>query len=220
MRMFFFLLLIIIFTSCDHPKKPYIEELTWPKRTVKLDNNLGVLTIRLPEEFDTFYKWNDISDCHCCGAKKYRFSAASFPLNMESGQYNDKKVDSVYYFTIIHSEGKNCLNIGELDTFIMNQRVSYFEEKKQELKIGVESIWIIKEVKIINNSKFIILANNFIVEDILKDSSKNSDQATVIADTYFNNDVISLRFYCAAHNCDSFISKMYKSLKTVEIKSQ
>src|SRR5687767_8758222 len=103
-----FLLLISIFASCDHPKKPYIEELTWPIRTVKLDNDLGVLTIRLPEEFDTFLRWHHVSDCRCCGSQKYRIQNSQFPVAMENGFFYKNYPDSSYSLTISHSEHEDC----------------------------------------------------------------------------------------------------------------
>ncbi|RYD83176.1 MAG: hypothetical protein EOP53_01580 [Sphingobacteriales bacterium] len=119
MRIFRFLLLICILTSCDHPKKPFIEELTWPKRTVKLDNDLGILSIRLPKEFDTFYKYDYTDDNPCSDFRKYKFQNNSFPILKEDGGWVAKNVDSI--FTKADKNNDGHLTYDEFrDFFISN----------------------------------------------------------------------------------------------------
>lgn len=55
-------------------------------------------------------------------------------------------------------------------------------------------------------------------EMMLKDTSKLTPQ-TLEAITNFNGQILQLNFNCASSNCDSFIPKMYKALKTVQIKT-
>ncbi len=110
MRILAFLYLILVFTSCDQPKKPYIEELTWPKRTIKLDNDLGILTIRLPKEFKTFYIFkDDLSGGSCNDIKKYRYTLNEFPKIKETGDFNRIYADSLFQITISHAYDKNCI---------------------------------------------------------------------------------------------------------------
>ncbi|RZJ99639.1 MAG: hypothetical protein EOO43_26165 [Flavobacterium sp.] len=167
MRIFIFLLLITIFASCDHPKKPYVEELTWPKRTVKLDNDLGVLTIRLPMEFDTFYKFEDYSDHSCGDLMKYRFQKLSFPKLIESGMIYDQ-VDSMFYFTINHNLKHDC---DPPSSYVFDS--SHLEDIIQKLKtddtLGKLRFQISK-IESLSGNKFSILAyDNGIIYN-LKDS--------------------------------------------------
>lgn len=121
-------LLIIIFTSCDHPKKPYIEELTWPKRTVHLDNNLGVLTIRLPEEFDTTYFRKIHSDRKCGDYYLREFYKNGFrPSPLEYSDGIVWHIDSIYSFVIERWITSNCENEQSMDTSRMNNIVNFYK---------------------------------------------------------------------------------------------
>jgi hypothetical protein len=50
-------------------------------------------------------------------------------------------------------------------------------------------------------------------------NNSNLHTANIIVFTQVNQEnLLTINFNCAASNCDSFIPKMYKALKTVEIK--
>jgi len=215
MRILYFLILINVFTSCDHPKKPYIEELTWPKRTVKLDNGVGTLTIRLPQEFDTFYKFEDYSDHSCGDLMKYRFQKSSFPKSMERGMLR-YLADSLYYFTIDHNLKPDC---DPPPSYVFNPShlENYIEKLKADDSLDKLKIQISKIDSFLGNKYSILAYENGIIFN-LKEEVTNLNTSRLTAATYIKNQLLFFEFECAASNCDSFIPKMYKALKTVEIK--
>ena len=218
MRILFFLFLILAFTSCDHPKKPYIEELTWPKRTVKLDNDLGILTIRLPEEFDTFYTFRYESDNICGDYKKYRFQNSKFPVLKESGGYISHTVDSLKIFTI----EQNIYACSEGITMDSLKLKIITKNHIEHLKANDRSrspILKMSRIDTFNGKPFFIIAHENGELYHIKDSVKNLKSAKLMTYTRVNKyHILNLNFDCAASNCDSFIPKMYKALKTVQIK--
>ncbi|MGZ5243142.1 MAG: hypothetical protein ACXWEY_04765 [Bacteroidia bacterium] len=218
MRTLIFLFLIIVFASCDHPKKPYIEELTWPKRTVKLDNDLGVLTIRLPEEFDTFYKFNHISDYTCGDLRKYKFQNSKFPFLIDSFSLRIKDIDSNYSFTMEHTIISNDCYLGiTIDTARLRGIKEAIITKTNKLNPSKNPIIEFGQIDTFAGREFLVLGyKNADIQYIDVDESKLKT-ANLTAYTRIKDFILYIDFTCATHNCDSFIPKMYKALKTVEI---
>ncbi|MEP6648054.1 MAG: hypothetical protein ABJC12_13275 [Saprospiraceae bacterium] len=69
---------------------------------------LGVVTCRLPFDFDTSYQWINSSDCICCDAVMYRCHSRKFDVIAESGFLPDSHLDSGFYFTISHFTTISC----------------------------------------------------------------------------------------------------------------
>ena len=207
MRIQLFLLLAIIFASCDHPRKPYIEELRWPKRTIKLDNDLGTLTIRLPKEFDTFYKFRYNQFHSCSDLKIYRFQNSLFSIINDT--IYPQSMDSVKYFDIYHTMYK-CYEDEKKDSnWVENGGINYFRE--YSLLDTIQTL-------IIKGRSFHLLSwhGGFVYN---LDRQKHYKSQHLYAFTRINRDyLLHFNFNCACSNCDSFIPKMYKALKTVEIK--
>ncbi len=215
MRILIFLLLIIIFTACDHPKKPHIEELTWPKRTVKLDNGLGVLTIRLPDEFDTFYQWIDKSEVDTCYTDfKYRIQNSTFPIIKENGRSYYKYIDSIYAITISHSCDESCqIKDIEMYEYMKQELLKRNKDRINELEKEFKHTYIDS----INQLETIItpFESGILYPPLYKIKVRPK---ILICRIRNKNSIINIEFECAASNCDSFIPKMYKALQTVEIK--
>ncbi|MGZ5243141.1 MAG: hypothetical protein ACXWEY_04770 [Bacteroidia bacterium] len=179
-----------------------------------LDNNLGVLTIWLPEEFDTSFKWMDVSDCRCCGTLKTRIQKSSFPIIKESGFFYGEEdlADSIYRFTIEQAP-KDCGKFKKIDfeNILINQKTYIYGMTK-------DTNFEISKVEKINGRECAILASKKGIIFELKSEEKELEKQTLYCFISNNNEMIKLDFNCAASNCDSFIPKMYKALKTVEIK--
>jgi hypothetical protein len=159
MRILSLFFLLLIFASCDHPRKPYIEELRWPKRTIKLDNDLGTLTIRLPNEFDTFYYFDKVYD-YGCDKKVFRFQRKQFPA-LDEFWHNLKLVraDSLYHFSVIHILGKDCVPVEQIDINYLKKSADYYT--LHERIINNDSIhWQIQKIQNINGIKYVILADS------------------------------------------------------------
>lgn len=214
MRIFYFLFLIIILASCDHPKKPYIEELTWPKRTVKLDNDLGTLTIRLPEEFDTFYKFRYNQFHSCSDVKIYRFQNSLFPIIYDT--ISPQSMDSLKYFEIYHTVYKCSENEKKELNWVESVGKDYFREISL-LDTSKTILDTIQSLKIANRQFHTLSWYGGFVFNLNR--QKNYKSQHLYSFTRINKDyLLNFNFTCAASNCDSFIPKMYKALKTVQIK--
>ena len=107
MKTFIPLFGIFLFASCKS-KEALTNHSTIPDNsktvTVKLLDSLGTVTFAIPNRYDTFFQWTHWSDCgKPCAKEKYRFQLKNYPIIKESGWYWDEPTDSVYRFTIRHT---------------------------------------------------------------------------------------------------------------------
>ena len=107
LKTFITIISIFLLASCKS-KKVSKTNLTIPDKskivTVKLLDSLGTVTFAIPNLYDTFFQWTHWSDCgKPCAKEKYRFQMKVFPIIKESGWYWDEPNDSIYRFTIRHT---------------------------------------------------------------------------------------------------------------------
>ncbi|NIG54908.1 hypothetical protein [Chitinophaga sp. Cy-1792] len=98
---------ILLLYACNEPPKPEVILQPPHTRTMDIqlkDTCLGLLTMAIPERYDTSFSWTDFSDCYSCGFEKYRLQPATLPIDKESGFiYFHQQADSVDNITIAYS---------------------------------------------------------------------------------------------------------------------
>jgi hypothetical protein len=85
-----------------------IKKITPPEdsktQVIKLEGNLGVVSLSLPARYDTIFTWIHYSDCGApCEKRKYRLQPKTLPVYMETGFHYKPLNDSVEQFTIVHN---------------------------------------------------------------------------------------------------------------------
>lgn len=192
--MFFFLF------SCSGKELPE----NYTKKTVKLKNNLGELIIYLPPEFDTLYRWTNISDDKCDDFEMIRFADNDYSLTEESGFINHADVDSLYQLTIYQPRFTECKN---KDINIDRDFLEILFSKQKMINVATK--FEIKEVRSFADRNYTVLA--------FRNRKNDATNSIIEARTILAGQLITLKFHCRARNCDQFISRMKKSLETVEI---
>lgn len=95
-------------------------------RNYEQQDTLAILDLTIPTRLDTFYQWNNNSDCINCGWTQYRFADSHYPIFAESGFFWLKTPDSTYSLTIRHKplrlKGKEqkLRQIEERDSSLIN----------------------------------------------------------------------------------------------------
>lgn len=149
-----FLILILIVTSCDYKQKyNSVSQSKFKEWTIQLENNLGAISISLPNNIDTFFKWTQYSDCgDPCAQTDYRMQSKSLPIFRESGFYYEALKDSVEQFTIKHTK-INTTN-GTPDTLVIN----HFINKLKSETVDISGRYLIDTLITINEKPFAVFA--------------------------------------------------------------
>jgi len=64
---------------------------------------MGMMSMYIPERYDTAYSWYDESDCTSCGKMRCRFQSSSYQIEKESGFIYISKIDSADRMTITYN---------------------------------------------------------------------------------------------------------------------
>jgi len=98
------LVLIVLFSvGCRSKKTPEFVPAHSRKVAVKLMDSLGIVTMYVPERYDTGFSWVHDSDCSSCDKMKCRFQSSSWHIYKESGWFYYPPTDSVDRVTIVYS---------------------------------------------------------------------------------------------------------------------
>ncbi|HET6993678.1 MAG TPA: hypothetical protein VFI06_01790 [Chitinophagaceae bacterium] len=179
-------------------------------------DTIGVLRIMIPNRLDTFYQWQDRSDCANCGYSKYRFSDKHYPQYAESGFFYTIQPDSTYQFNIWHKpfrETPDSTNLKPITNELM-ERYSYHNAELTSFDTGSVN-YKIKEFRIVNDRSFLITAF----------SSKNSyltwkPAFLVVATTFLKSRELKFVAECSAKDTAGFIKNMYKSMLSIQIQEK
>ncbi|MCF6407627.1 hypothetical protein L3C95_32565 [Chitinophaga filiformis] len=97
------LVIIALFCAgCLSMKMPEFIPAHSRKVAVKLKDTLGVMTMYIPERYDTGFAWLHHSDCVPCDEMKCRFQPKSSPIKMERSYLWFLPKDSIDQLTIIY----------------------------------------------------------------------------------------------------------------------
>jgi hypothetical protein len=175
------------------------------------DTSFCEVTLSIPEELDTLLIWKDVSDCSCCGSKKYRLTPSNGCLIQESGFFkNEYCKDSFQRLTILHQ----CLgeNKDLIDTTFLKGCITNVNNDHRDM-LYPNPIWIKQELQNITGQPFVIL--HYFGQDYY--CIKPFERITAI--TVINNTFIGFEWECAPHNDSAdFSKKAYQTLESIRIK--
>jgi len=81
----FLVILTLFFVGGINKKTPEFAPLRSREVAVKLMDSLGVVTMYVPERYDTGFSRVHESDCSSCDKMKCCFQSSSWPIYKESG---------------------------------------------------------------------------------------------------------------------------------------
>jgi hypothetical protein len=118
------LLLLLLIVSCQENASLKQKGREW---RIPLKTNLGIVSIRLPETYDTSFEWIHYTDYTRGAEYKFRVQPKDLPVNMESGFFWKDLEDSVLQFTLAyHKYPNNDTN----DTYTPDQHsLDYLEDE-------------------------------------------------------------------------------------------
>lgn len=199
-KIIIFSVILTIILSCSYNKKRTI---------IKLENNLGIVSIILPAELDTFCKMfnnSGQSTINYCFANKKEHNIYSDKIK-EFGKIDLPKDEiKIYSFTITQykqlDKNKSRIDVNE------EQLKKYCEKLLLE---NTNRKIIFSRNEIINNRNYSIVAYETPSHMMLSEDFN--------AITYINNQYICFTYQRYSKKKSDFIDRMYKSFKTVEIES-
>ena len=178
---------------------------------IKLENQLGEVTVVLPNHFDTLLSWTQTSDCgDGCSYVDYRVQPHKLPVFKESGFMYFPLKDSVEQFTIKHSK----LNyIWQAHESLLKRYQT--ERLKGEANKYPSGKYIIDTVVTIDNRYFPIIGY------ITYDSTDKTTTQYLSASTALKENLLQFFFEYRKNILDSssknFIENSFQYLKTIKI---
>ena len=209
------LLSIMAVVTCDDKDKSTAKnQSSFKEWTISLDNRLGNISISLPGNMDTFFKWTQYTDCgDPCAQTDYRVQSKSLPIFKESGFYFEVLKDSVEQFTIKHTKTATA-NVTP-DTLVVNH---FIDKLKSETVENIAGKYLIDTLITINDKPFAVLAYT------VTDTANRITIQKLTAITAIQGNGIEFYFECRKKYMDSdsvnFIRNSYAALKTVLIANQ
>ncbi len=174
-------------------------------REVILDNDLGVLKIKLKDVFDTTYSWVNYSDSRCIDKRMYRFANKAYSLPKETGFVYLFEADSLHQVTISHLNTPECFydEIGNWDgrSLVEYENILISENPKTKI-IRKEILWI--------NDRNAMLFTYKYPKDSL-------DNLKITVFTNAGNQHLKIEFECMSSNCDEFLKNSNKALESLTI---
>lgn len=159
------------------------------KIVITLVDSLGIISVNVPERFDTSFTWTHYSDCNTCHIQKYRVQTKNTPILKESGFYWDEPNDSVDRFTISHNQ---YLPFHVNDTTMILTMHSYF---KNDLKFTRKGMRILADtIRKINDRYFSIFE---------LEKSDSIIRRELLAITTIKGDFINFSFELITDNDDT-----------------
>ena len=203
----FFISMLVIFNlvSCKNEQNDTIETVFFTQ------DSLYKITFDKPIELDTFYAWKDIDDNAGSDEFKYRFSKKNFPAQRETGFIWDSFADSTYRFTVSHNNNFNHKSFRDYnnDSNIvqLRNRIVYkaFEDRIMIDSLNVKKITVNKQTYAIYNCKKL-------------ENYKNGYWTYYcVAFTVVDINFIAFTADCRSLNCDGFIDRFEKTIKSIKI---
>lgn len=101
-----FIGIILLLSACNNIPEVKTPQIPANSKSVKVDlkGGLGVISLLLPDRYDTTFTWVHYSDCgKPCEKRKYRYQPKALPVFPETGYFYKPLSDSVDQFTIVHN---------------------------------------------------------------------------------------------------------------------
>lgn len=181
----------------------------YSQKSIRLSNGLGVVSVYVPAELDTFYSVVNYGEYHCAEIKLFRFASRKYSCCLSNNSdflYSDLS-DSLYQFTIMQTFNPDCEEYVTVDAGLMNTIKDYY--LSIDAKEAMLRKYYMKEI----NGK------NFIISELsTKIDSVNLRELDGFTDA--NGRLIKFIYKCYCMNSRNFIERMMKSLKSVQIISE
>ena len=160
------LVIIALFCAgCVNKKTPEFVPAHSKKVVIKLIDSLGVITMYVPERYDTGFAWLHYSDCTSCNKMKCRFQSSSWRIYKESGWFFYPPTDSVDRVTIIYSPH---LYLDEQDTAWIYKENKHFREEQKLLDPVANNI-LVDTLCRIHDRPFSITGTHFYSEPVCRE---------------------------------------------------
>lgn len=206
--------ILFLLNSCHTAPKPIIETLPSGKEwNILLENQLGNVTLILPNHLDTLFSWTQTSDCgDGCSYVDYRVQPRTLPIFKESGFYYFTLKDSVEQFTIKHSK----LNYpGQMSDTIQK---NYLRDRlKNEAEKYPSGKYLIDTILTIDGRYFPVIGYR------TYDTVKKTTTQYLSANTALKNNFLQFYFESRKSYPDTsstdFLRNSFRHLKTIKIKN-
>jgi hypothetical protein len=130
------LLLALFCVGCLPKKIPEFVPAHSRKVVVKLADSLGIITMYIPERYDTGFSWLHYSDCKPCHEMKCRFQSTLSEIQMEDGYLWTEQRDCFEQLTIIYEPYDNPppRHVRRMDTTGMYQNRAFGQHLREQKK--------------------------------------------------------------------------------------
>lgn len=134
------------------------------QHTIMLINEVGIVSMYLPDEMDTFFTYADYGQYHCGETKQYRFADKAFDPECGMDYSYSEPSDSMYQLTILQTYNPDCESYTDIDNKLLKSmqadkthQYSMIEVKGKKIIVGimdtVENDMHIAEVKAVTNAQ-------------------------------------------------------------------
>jgi hypothetical protein len=200
-----FLISILAITylfGCKNEQKDTVETVFFTQ------DSLYKITFDKPLELDTFYAWDKGGCYDCDDLKKYCFSKSKFPIEKISGMVFNDYADSTYRLIIEHIDHFKCKSTYN---FELSPRI------RKNLLINLKRLNFDADTLFIENIKS---DNNETRIEAYKTKDHESDsnwRYFVHAISEIDSNLIVFTADCKSKNCDGFINRFEKTMKSIKI---
>nr|WP_295863354.1 hypothetical protein [uncultured Chitinophaga sp.] len=175
---------------------------------VQLADSLGLVTMTVPERYDTGFLWIHKSDCGIrCDEWKYRYQPAALRIVQESGFLYIDRSDAIDRFTIRHSRK---MDYHENDTTYYHRWLAI--QREEARKDGTTGL--------IRLDTFLLIGDRYL-SIVAFDLSDSLQRKKVTASTIINNGPVEFSYELLSAKRDSitdhFIPEAVSFLKTIRI---
>lgn len=197
------ILAITFLFSCKNEKKDTVETVFFTQ------DSLYKITFEKPLELDTFYSWRKEGCYGCDDYQRICFSKSTFPVEMQSGMLFDNYADSTYRIIIQHIDHYyKCESSKDLklSPIIRKEFISQLKATNE----SADTLFL----KEINISNFHTRVNAF------KTKRTKSDvewRYFIDATSIIDSNLFSFTADCRSKNCDGFINRFEKTIKSIKI---
>lgn len=200
------LLATLLISSCNKKETGY--------QKLILENNLGVVELKLPSYYDTLFTWIHYSDCgDACARVKYRFQKKDLPVFKETGFHYEPLKDSVCQLTISHLKLMKPLLIA--DTTLPAQ---YIVKLKNETFESRFDKFLIDTILKVDDKNFAVIAFESY------DSTSKAEIKILKAATDITGNILEFNFELRSSNHDSiasqFLNNSFNAIKSIKLEKK
>lgn len=201
---YFLIIMLVMFylDSCKNEQKNTIETVFFTQ------DSLYKITFDKPLELDTFYSWYKGGCYGCDDENKYCFSKSKFPIEKISGMVFNDYADSTYRLIIEHIDHFKCKSTYN---FELSPRIRKNHLTDLKNRYAEADTLFIENIKL-NNTETRIDAYK------IKETESDSNwRYYVHAISEIDSNIIDFTADCKSKNCDGFIERFEKTMKSIKI---